>query len=684
MFSPPKSIPTAEWISEYFYLPSESGDVSGLYDFYYTPYFLGVAAALDDPSVDEVALMKAAQIGWTYFLIAYICKRIWAASTGKQCPILILFAKEKDGKAFHDEKLVTTIPVNRVLDGLIDVSTSRKSGNRWDFKRFINGFLKMVGSNSPGNVKSTSSVGVVVIEEPDDTSENVKEQGDAIGLAEERLKRYVGSKMIVGGTPALKGLSRTEQRVNLSDARVLPITCHACGAKHVLDFDNAHWIGKDDEAKADTDTGEISAEHHDVYGFAQPDTAVYICPLCDAEWDDYQRQKNIRETIFRADAEGDPLKGWTPTKPFHGKAGFMELGEVYSCLPGSGLAEVVREYLNADYHSSIGDETKRIKFVNQKLGKPYEFKGEQAEPDVLREAALEYNELLIPSGGLLLTAGVDVQHDRIAIVIRAWGRGEESWNVYWGEIFAEHSTIDPKDKVWTELEQKLYRSITSEAGWKAHISAISIDASDGTTSEAVYVWVRRVERKYRQILTMAIKDSSNQTDPEIFSTSRVKSIDHRNPKRATKADKFGIKVYQVGTNKAKDWISGQMQLEVKGYGRWHYYQNIRADYFEQITGEVKAPHRSIRNRRVWQQKSGRAVEGWDCEVYALHAARARRVHLLRSDQWDALERQNVQVDLFSANKPETENVSQETQQQQPAEKQSGWMGKRNKGGWMRR
>lgn len=648
MFTPPKKQATAEWISSNFYLPSVSGDIDGLYDFYYTPYFLGVAAALDDPAVKEVDLMKAAQIGWTYFLLGYLFKRIREAVDGIRCPIVVLFAKEKDGKSFYDEKLSAAVPANPAVKGILDVTQSRRNGNSWWFKRFTNGFMKLVGSNSPGNIKSSSSIAVGVVEEPDDTSENVKDQGDSIGHIEERVKRTDDSMIIVGGTPALKGFSKIERRLDLSDCRVLPVACHECGEKHVLDFENVHWVGKQDAAEVNTETGEISAQPHEVYGYAQPDTAVYICPNCDTEWDDYQRQKNIRDTVYNAIADGDPNCGWVATKPFHGKAGFMGLGEVYTCLPGSGLADLVREYLNAEHLAEIGDLTKRIKFVNQKLGQPYEFKGEQAPPDALREVAMDYPEMVIPPGGLLVTAGVDVQHNRLAIVLRAWGR-DESWNILWTEIPASVQTLDIKDPVWTALEKRLFAPIKSAEGWSTHLSALTIDASDGTTSDAVYAWVRRMNKKYRNVLTMAGKGSSSQTDPEIFRTPSQRGVDHRNPSKQTKADRHGVKVFIVGTNKAKDWISGMMRLEIDptARGRWHFYRDIRPDYYEQITGEVKAPHRTIRNRKTWQQKAGQAVEAWDCEVYALHAARARRVHLMTPGQWDALENTLKQSDLFS-------------------------------------
>ena len=153
---------------------------------------------------------------------------------------------------------------------------------------------------------------------------------------------------------------------------------------------------------------------------------------------------------------------------------------------------------------------------------------------------------------------------------------------------------------------------------------------------------------------MPIKGSSSQQDPEIFSTPSAKPVDHHNAKKRTKADKHGLRVFLVGTNKAKDWLAAHMKMEGVGPGRHHAYKDVRADYFDQITGEVKAPHRSIRNRKVWQQKAGRPVEAWDCEVYALHAARARRVHLLKPAQWDALEHKLTQVDLFSADEAQPE------------------------------
>nr|VFK14596.1 MAG: Phage terminase, large subunit GpA [Candidatus Kentron sp. LFY] len=629
-------MPTLKWLTENFYLPQEGAALPGPYNPDYVPYLWGVFHALDDPGIRTIALMKAAQIGWTFAIIGYIGRRIHTEPS----PMLILFPKEGTGREFADEKFTPSIRDTPALAKLMDVSGSRKTGQRTMFRSFPGGFIKMVGSNSIGSVKSTPA-SLVVVEEPDDANEDIKGQGGAITLAQERLKRFTNSKLILGGTPSIKGVSRIEEILDTSDKRVLPIRCHDCGGSHVLDWANVSWLDRDDKIE------------HPVYGAALPETAIYACPYCGTVWDDWRRKENILETVRSAFEAGDPFCGWESTgQNTGGVVGFTRLSELYVCIPGTSLADVVRDYLEADYNQRVkGDENAMKVFVNSKLGEPYEYKDEQAGADELRAKALDYKEKIVPRGGFLLTAGIDVQHNRVAVVVRAWGRNEESWLVYWGEFFADHTCVDRNDLVWAELDGLVFGDFTHEMGAAISISAISIDSSDGNTNDSVYHWVRSRGSRHRDVQIMAIKGSSEQQDPEIFATPKVRSIDHRRPDRQTKADKWGVKVYVVGTNRAKDWLAGRMNLEVSGRGSWHYYKDVRADYFDQITAEVKAPHKKVQNRRIWQLKSGRRNEALDCETYALHGARAIRVHLMRPAQWDALEQRLTQQELFPVEKP---------------------------------
>lgn len=629
---PTEQISTSDWSQKYLKLPAENSDTPGDYDLYYAPYLYGIFAAMDDPQIPEITCMKAAQVAWTTALIAYILKKVDSSPSA----IIGMFASEGAARDFSDEKLVPIVKATSRLRTKIDVTTSRKSGNRALHKNFPGGFLKLISSNAIRSVKSTPAK-FVFVEEPDDANENVKDQGDSVLLLWERTKRQRQPKRILGGTPKIKGFSRVERYTLRSDRRVLPIVCHDCTQSHVLNFDNVVWDSADQDW------------HHE-YGKALPETAVYACPHCGSIWDDFQRKENIRNTVCVAIEAGDKNAGWVATADFSGVAGFMELSELYTCLPGAGLAELVKSYLEAEFRSAQGDENARIVFVNSKLGRAYEVSSDRDNAETLQQRAQDdeysqHSELLVPAGGLLLTCGIDVQHDRVELVVRAWGRDEESWLIYYAAIYASSTCIDKNDEVWQALDKVVFGKYEHESGATIYVSSISIDSGDGTTSDAVYNWVRTRSKSYPQRLVMAVKGAST-GDPEIFATPKIKSIDHRNPKKATKADRQGVKVFIVGTNKAKDWLSSHMALSGRGSGRFHYYAGVRSDYFDHMTAEAKVPGRL--GKKTWQRRAGRRSEAWDCEVYALHAARARRVHLFKPDDWKRIELEMSHDDLFAA------------------------------------
>lgn len=627
---PPEKIGTLEWNEKFRRLSAEeSPDHAGKFDTMNVPWIRGPMEACDDPNVWKIVCMKSSQWAWTSgVVVGYLMKRIDI----DPCNVIVMLAKEREFDTFFEEKFAPAVNETPRIRSKIDVSTSRRAGVKKHFRRFLGGFIKLVGSNSPSSGKS-STIEVAVVEEPDDANTNVKGQGDSIKNLEERTKQVQNRKVIYGGTPTIDGLSAIQDAYQQSDQCKFFVKCHDCGEAHVLDWDNVDW---------DRD-GDIE---HEVYGRSRPSTAWYSCPHCGSMWDDDQRWKNVVASELADDA------GWTATAEFRGIRGYAHVNELYMANNyNSRLERLVERYLEAQHKKTQGEVDDWITFVNNALGLPYKHDDNNLDDEALRKRAESYAELIVPAGGLALTAGIDVQHDRLAIVIVAWGRGEESWRIYWGEISAKTSVTDVNDPVWTELEKLVYTPRESERGYLVPMSAVSIDSSDGQSNDAVYAWVRKMNKKYGAAKTMAVKGSSDGSDKEIFSAPRT-SIDH---KTATKASRFGLRVFIVGTNKAKDLFTARLQLEGGGAGRVHYYENIRGDYYEQITSEVKAPSRRLRGRMVWQKKAGVRNEAFDCEVYGIHAARAERLHLKTPEQWDALEAKLQQVDLFS--RP---GVSQET------------------------
>ena len=604
----------------------------GRWDVNVTPWVAGMHDALDDPAVVKIVARKSAQVAWTDgVLLNYLAKRICV----DPCPMIAMFAKEQAAKEFNQEKFVPMVEVTPELRLRVPVSNRKSAYNRWSMKTFPGGFLKLVGSNSAASVKSTPAP-VVAGEEPDDCNANLDGQGDTITLLEERTKTFPRRKVIFGGTPTIEGVSRVDSAYRASDQRIFKVPCPHCGEWQDLRWEQVRW---------QTDP----AVSHEVFGHALPETAVYVCPHCGATWTDAEKNAAVRQGKWEAQAE------------FHGVAGSY-INEIYSSFAGSKLRFLVEKYLAADKALSEGDDSKMRSFVNNQLGLAYAFTSDLPTAEELEARAEDYEELHVPAGGLLLTAGVDVQHDRLAVIVRAWGRAEESWLVYWGEIHGQ--TAVAEQGAWKDLDAFLIQEFPHELGSHLRIRAVSIDSSDGQTSDAVYTFVRK--RMHRGL--MAIKGSSTER-AEIFNSPQT-SIDKN---KHNKAYKFGVTPFIVGVDRAKDLLlgvdasAGRIRLTGNGPARMHWYKSVRPDYWGQMLSEVKAPHRSIRGRKVWQKKSGERNEALDCEVYALHAARALKINLWGEKRWEALEQQVRQPSIFDGSTaPTAVKPASEVQIENPA------------------
>ena len=68
-------------------------------------------------------------------------------------------------------------------------------------------------------------------------------------------------------------------------------------------------------------------------------------------------------------------------------------------------------------------------FRNTILGETWVETGEAPDWQRLYDRRERWKSGTVPGGGLFLTAGADVQKDRIEVDVWAWGRGLESWRI---------------------------------------------------------------------------------------------------------------------------------------------------------------------------------------------------------------------------------------------------------------
>lgn len=626
--APRPSLSIVEWAQQHREMSEEETALPGRYDMDTTPALRGILMAASDPDVRRIIVQKSAQVGYT---AGIACNVIGYHIHWRPSTIVAMFPRVASAKDFASEKLEPMIRATPALSERVNLKT-RAPGSGTTRRKYPGGLLKLVASNSPAEVKSTSGR-VGIVEEPDDTSRNVKGQGNAIVLLGERTKTYAPDDLqLIGGTPTAKETSLIVAEMRATDRRYFKAACHHCGESHTPDWEHVTIPGlvlTDEQKATPADVLDEIMPQRDVYGRARWEDAYYACPHCGGLWTDDDRIENIRRAALVP-----PLYGWEPSAE-SSTPGFY-LNELLSTFDGSRVPELARKYLVALHAQEQGDTTLMVAFWNSTRGLPWEFRGDLPEEDELRERALKYAEWTTPSGGLVPVMFVDVQHDRLAVCVWVIGRGEEMWLAWWGELPGQ--VIVPHAGAWLELAAILDRTVQHPSGAALKLAAIGIDSGDGQTSDAVYAFVRRHNAAGRPMY--ATKGAPDKTGRvEIWTKPRA--IDPG--RKSTKASKVGLRVHTIGAAKAKDLIlgwaqeGGRVRLQGSGPGRMHWFEGVRPDFFEQLLSEIKVPDPKRPRVRVWTERTDRRNEVLDCTVGCVWLARQLKLHLMRPRNWDAIE-----------------------------------------------
>lgn len=640
--APPPPLSILEWAETYREISPEESSKPGRYRMDETPALRGILAAISDPAVRKVVCQKSAQVGYT---AGIVCNVIGYHMHWRPSVIVAMFPRDKSAKDFAAEKLEPMIRATPRLRERVNLK-SRAAGTGITRRHFQGGLLKLVASNSPSDVKSSSGR-VGIVEEPDDTNANVGGQGNAIYLLGERVKTYAPDELqLVGGTPTAKATSLIVKEMRSTDQRYLQVECHACGERHALEWGNVTIPGlvlSDEDKTLPAEQLDAKWPQRELFGRARWEDAYYTCPHCGTIWTEDERIANIERT-----SRMPPLFGWVPTAD-SATPGFF-LNELLSTFDGSRVPELAKKYCIALAEFETGQPEKMVAFWNSSLGLPWEYRGELPEEDELRERAEPYGEWCCPAGGLVPLMYVDVQHDRLAVTVWVIGRGEEMWLAYWGELHGR--TIVSHAGAWVDLEALLQRTVLHASGVRLGIAAVGIDSGDGQTSEAVYDFVRKHDRKDRPVLA-GKGASDNVGRVEIW--TKPKAVDP--DKRSTKAARAGVQVHIIGAAKAKDLLlgwaqeGGRVRLAGAGPGRMHWYQGVRDDFFEQLLGEMKIPSKHNPRVREWTERSDRRNEALDCTVGCVYLVRHLRLHLAKPERWETIEARMRQVSLLDVEPP---------------------------------
>ncbi len=195
-----------------------------------------------------------------------------------------------------------------------------------------------------------------------------------------------------------------------------------------------------------------------------------------------------------------------------------------------------------------------------------------------------------PAGVCLITAGADVQADRIECEVVGWGAGEESWSL--GYFVLHGDTGQPE--VWTDLDRLLSRQWQHETGLLLPVSAAAIDSGFETESVLDFCRARRGRRIW------PIKGQSGFGKP-IW------------PRRATTRGKNRGELFLIGADTAKEKVYSRLRVERPGPGYCHFPLDRGRDWFEMLVSERIVMERGARK---FAKPAGARNEALDARAYA--------------------------------------------------------------------
>ncbi len=557
--APPPKLTVSQWADDYRYLSPEASAEPGKWNTDRAPYARAMMDAFSDPLCEEVVGECASQTTKTEIInnvVGYFVDQ-------DPAPILVVEPTLETAKAWSLDRLAPMLRDTPRLRNKVRDPKTRDSGNTIQHKSFAGGHITIVGANSAAGL-AMRPIRVALFDEVDRYPASAGSEGDPVDLGKKRTTTFWNRKIGLFSSPTDEASRIHVAYLNSSQGR-FEVPCPHCGQMQVLVFAGLKWESD------------------------RPETAQYVCGRRDEEGrvvKDGGCGALIDESFKHRMLAGGR---WAFSNPGQRRVMGFHISALYS--PWVQWREIARTFLE------VRHERERLKaFTNTTLAEIFKEPTVELKPEDLGARREEYvAEVPAPAG--VLTAGVDVQGDRLELLVRGWGIGEESWGL---RHLAIHG--DPaQDAVWEQLERELTRTWAHELGAPLRIRCVCIDSGDQT--EDVYRFVRA--RQARGVF--ATKGKSQETARPLVTKPSP-------PNRA------GVRLWTLGVDAGKVVLFDRLGLQQPGPGYLHFAKSFPDDYFQQF-GAEKMIRRMVHGQVVkrFRREGSRRNEAIDLEVLALAA-----------------------------------------------------------------
>ncbi len=548
ILSPPPKLTVSEWADTYRKLSAESSAEAGQWNTDRAPYQREILDAINNKETETIIIESSAQVGKTEIINNIIGYHI----DYDPAPIMVLLPTVDLAKSYSKKRLALMIRDTPVLNDKVADAKSRDGDNTVLEKGFPGGYVVLVGANSPASL-SSRPIRILLADEVDRYPLSAGDEGDPLSLAEKRTKTFFNKKKVYVSTPTDEDTSRIHKEYLKSTKEEWCLPCPYCGRYQPL-----KW-------------GQIKFEDVTMEcAYCHERATEYDWKNQKGKWISENPSASIEKRGFHLNALASPWEHWET---------------------------IIKEFKDA---KKKGKDVLKT-WINTYLGEPWaDQDGEMANEEELLKRREAYN-CQVPKDVLVLTAGVDVQDDRLEVEVVGWGIGKESWGIR----YAVYRGDPGQQPVWEQVEQLLDSEFCYASGERLMISATCLDTGGHYTNEA-YKFCKA--REHKRIY--AIKGKGGSGIPFIHRSSR------------NNEEKVLLTI--LGVDTGKETLLSRLKVKFEGEPGYCHFpiekgKGYDEAYFKALTSERKVKKWVKGKLKIEWKKKRTRNEALDLRNYATAA-----------------------------------------------------------------